>query len=93
MFTWLWKNFGIDKIYHFCVCLAIAFVGGLLAVLLGCESRAVVVWAAMYAAVGAGLCKEFTDWQHGCKPSWGDIVADVLGAVIGTVAAVLVTVG
>ena len=93
MFTWLWEKIGIDKIYHFCVCLAIAFVGGLLAVLLGCENRTVVTWAAMYAAVGCGLCKEFTDWQHGCKPSWGDIVADVVGAVIGTVSAVLVTVG
>ena len=93
MFTWLLKNFGIDKIYHFCMCLAIAFVGGLLAVLLECESRAVVTWTAMYAAIGCGLCKEFTDWQHDCKPSWSDIVADVLGAIVGTVVAVLVTVG
>ena len=61
----LWK--GKDKVKHFGVCLVLACI---------CPLVAVVV------AVAKEVHDERTDGNHWC---WKDIVADVVGVVLGTV--------
>ena len=58
---------GKDKVKHFCVCLVLAVI---------CPIVAVVM------AVAKEVSDERTEGNHFC---WKDIVADVVGVVLGTV--------
>ena len=58
-----------DKLYHFIICFSLSFLFG---------SYGVV------ASISAGITKEFADSLNpNSEWSWGDILADFLGIVIG----------
>lgn len=73
-----------DKKMHFVVCFTIAAGAMILFRVIG-SPLVVSCFAAWLTAMGAGLGKE---WGDECnthnKWSWGDILADFIGAVLGT---------
>ena len=63
------KYIKLDKIYHFIICFSLSFLFG---------SYGVV------ASISAGITKEFADSLNpNSEWSWGDILADFLGIVVG----------
>ena len=65
---------GKDKLYHFCICAAVALVIGLL------HDPS----AGALSGIFLGIGKEYGDHKApGNTWSWGDLVADALGMVAG----------
>lgn len=64
----------VDKILHFSVCLGITL---LLYPLFG--------WWSIGTALATGVGKELYDWRDYGNFSWGDIIADVIGVLVGVI--------
>ncbi len=64
----------LDKKLHFSVCLGICL---LLYPLIG--------WWSIGTAIATGVGKELYDWRDYGLFSWGDIIADLAGAAVGTI--------
>lgn len=63
------KFMKLDKIYHFCICFILSFLFGTHGVA---------------SAFSAGITKEYADFLNPqTNFSWGDILADFLGIIIG----------
>lgn len=61
-----------DKITHAAVCALICIAA----------AKFLSIWAGALVAIGAGIGKELYDIRHGV-PSWFDLLADVVGVLIG----------
>ena len=68
----------MDKLLHFLVCCGIALA---LYPLIG--------WWSIGTAIATGVGKELYDWRDYGHFSWGDILADVLGAVLALIIMIL----
>lgn len=81
---------GTDKIFHFVVCLVIAFMAGVIAwQATDCNILAGVL-CAVGTGMGAGLGKEWGDLAaKGNTWDWWDVLADALGVLL----AVLIILG
>ena len=67
--NYLPKFMKVDKILHFGICFILSFLFGTHGVAL---------------AFSAGVTKEYCDYLNpNSKWSWGDIVADIIGIIIG----------
>ncbi len=67
-------NIQPDKYMHYSVCITIAILLGFIA-----------WWFGLVLAISIGIMKEFIDSSEiNNYFSWGDIIADVVGAVVGT---------
>ena len=76
-----------DKWLHFGVCTLIALIVGVLIGLINIYAGAL---AGLASALSAGIAKEYGDSKaHGNCWSWGDILADVIGAIVGAGIALL----
>jgi VanZ family protein len=80
-----------DKRKHFIACFAISLLVGLQMMMFDVELF-VVALAAFYPSLSAGLAKEFADAQWGGTFDLHDLLADVLGGLLGTAIAVLLIV-
>lgn len=77
-----------DKVEHALVCFLLTTVFGIMAALCG-GHLAGALWAGVGTGLGAGLGKEFGDSASGGDFDWYDVLADVIGVVLGV--ALLVT--
>lgn len=72
-----------DKLLHVGACAVIAFAFSALAYFCGCGYGSRVVMG-IAVALACGLAKEYADEQHTEGAwSWGDVLADFIGAVVG----------
>lgn len=77
------KNAGIDKWLHGVACFAIVAVVALIFKGTMGESNIVCATCGIIAALVVGIAKEAIDFFRGGKFDAGDLVADIIGAVIG----------
>lgn len=87
-----------DKVYHFVVSLILALLASTLIANLmyavmpdnpGCRA-ATSYGAALFATLAVGVAKEFRDKrQAGNRVCWRDLGADLVGALIGSVGALV----
>jgi hypothetical protein len=71
-----------DKRKHFLACLAISLSVGLQMIIW--DATVIVAFlSAFYPGLWAGLAKEFADEQNGGVFDLNDLVADILGSLLG----------
>lgn len=77
------KNAGIDKWLHGVACFAIVAVVALIFKGTMGESNVICAFCGWIAAIVLGLFKEIIDFFRGGEFDAGDLIADVIGAVLG----------
>jgi len=75
------KKIAIDKILHFCVCMLLAMSWGCMVIHI---QRYKVIACGFLFAMIIGLLKELYDSMTGGKFDWEDIIADFVGAIMGS---------
>ena len=70
---------GIDKAYHFVAYFCLAFP-------LPLSRPSLTIWVALGVMVYSGLI-ELVQYLFGREPSWGDFIANGIGAIVGAVIA------
>lgn len=77
------KNAGIDKWLHLVAAFCVVAIVALLFKASMCESNLICATCGAIAGVVVGLFKEIVDFFRGGKFDGGDLVADVVGVVLG----------
>lgn len=71
-----------DKFLHAFLCLIIAFMAGVMQLGLGSTLAGCLVGGAV-PAMAVGLTKEWTDKSYGGKFDFADLLADIIGTIVG----------